>query len=197
MRQSNSFDPYQESGPLSDQFPTSPLVRITLMALYCALMAPLPVLAKASQAPVSPTFLLLGIVLGALGLYAALAQTVYTSDWGIEVRYPKWIRWLFRDSWALEWDDIVALKPRSTGQGGIVYYFVTQQQEAYLLPMRIAGFARLVRQVEAQTGIDTQDVKPLAQPWMYGLLLGLTLLLGAVDIWTITTVLSAGVDLSL
>jgi hypothetical protein len=164
MHQVNSSGLCHEPDSWSDQFPTSPLVRITLLALYGALMAPLPVLAKASQSPVSPTLLWLGIALGALGLYAALAQRVYTSDWGIEVRYPKWIRWLFRGGWALGWDRIVALKPRSTGQGGIVYYFVTQQQEAYLLPMRIAGFSRLVRQVEAQTGIDTQDVKPLAQP---------------------------------
>ena len=51
--------------------------------------------------------------------------------------------------------------------------------------MRVAGFSRLVKQVEAKTGIDTRDVRPLAQPWMYLILLGLTLLLGLVDLWAI------------
>ena len=127
---------------------------------------------------------------GPSGLYGGagpmmVKPSMTRAFWGLT--YPRWFRWLYRGGWQLQWDDIVALKPRSTGQGGIVYYFVGKDQRAYLLPMRIAGFARLVRQVQAKTEIDTQDVKPLAQPWMYGILLGLTLLLGLVDLWTITT----------
>ena len=55
--------------------------------------------------------------------------------------------------------------------------------------MRIAGFARLVNLVQAKTGIDTSNVYPLAQPWMYMILLGLSLLLLLVDGWTITNAL--------
>ncbi len=46
--------------------------------------------------------------------------------------------------------------------------------------------------VAAKTGIDTQDVRPLSQPWMYLILLGLTLLLLLVDIWTIQAALVMG-----
>jgi hypothetical protein len=53
--------------------------------------------------------------------------------------------------------------------------------------MRVAGFGKLVRLVEAKTGIDTTDVRPLSQPWMYLILLGCTLLLLLVDAWTIVT----------
>jgi hypothetical protein len=171
----------------SDIFHISPLIRITLLALYLALMGPLPILAKATDAPVSPWLLLLGIVLGGIGIYAALAQQVQTDGQGIRVTYPGWAKWLLRGGWQLDWQDIQALRPRSTGQGGIVYYFVGTDQQAYLLPMRVAGFARLVRQVEAHTGIDTEDVKPLAQPWMYGILLLFTGFLLLIDVWTITT----------
>ena len=67
-----------------------------------------------------------------------------------------------------------------------MYYFLNQAQDrAYLLPMRVVGFARLVRYVEAKTGVDTRDVKPLSQPWMYIILLGVTAVLLLVDIWTI------------
>jgi hypothetical protein len=59
--------------------------------------------------------------------------------------------------------------------------------------MRVAGFAKLVTQVQAHTGIDTSDVRPLAQPWMYFILLGFTLLLLLVDAWTITTALAKAV----
>ena len=99
----------------------------------------------------------------------------------------------FRRGWCLKWAEIKDLKLRTTGQGGLVYYFVSQSSEkAYLLPMRVAGFARLVRLVEDKTSIDTSDVRPLAQPWMYLILLVFTLLLLLVDGWTITTAVNQG-----
>lgn len=179
----------QLSPSYPDQFSISPLIRITLIALYGVLLIPLPFLAHVKAGYVSPWLMAISIGIGALVLHGALGQAVYTDQNGIQVTYPVWIRWLLKGGWSLQWGNIVALKPRTTGQGGIVYYFVDKDQQAYLLPMRIAGFARLVRQVQAETKIDTQDVKPLAQPWMYALLLGLTLLLGLVDVWTISTAL--------
>ncbi|MFH7244733.1 MAG: hypothetical protein ACHWZW_18005 [Spirulina sp.] len=183
------------SGESRQVFPIAPFIRLTLLLLYLALMGPLPFLAQATDAPVSPLILTVGIGLGWLGLYGALGQRVVVDDQAIEVTYPGWIRWLFRGGWRLPWDQAQALKPRSTGQGGIVYYFVGSNTagndtKAYLLPMRVAGFSRLVGLVERYTNIDTQDVKPLAQPWMYGVLLVFTLLLLLIDGWTISTALS-------
>lgn len=177
-------------------FHISPLIRLTLLLLYLALMGPLPFLAQATQAAVSPAWLTAGIVLGAWGIYGALGQRVEVNSERIQVTYPTWIRWLFRGGWQLPWAEVRSLKPRSTGQGGIVYYFVGADQQAYLLPMRVAGFARLVGLVETYTNIDTQDVRPLAQPWMYFILLGFTLLLLLVDAWTITTALSIGLAIN-
>lgn len=171
----------------NQQFQISPLIRITLMGLYGALLLPLPVLAAATGAAVSPWLLTGATLAGWVALYGALGQQVTTSETGITVAHPRWIRWLWRQQWHLDWTDITALKPRSTGQGGLVYYFIGQDQQAYLLPMRIAGFGRLVAIVTEQTGIDTQDVRPLSQPWMYLILLGFTLLLLLVDAWTVTT----------
>jgi hypothetical protein len=171
------------AGTPPDRFNISPIVRITLLSLYVTLTVPLPFLAAMTQAPVPPMALWIGIVLGAVFLYGVLSERVLVDDDGIRVVYPGWVPW--RSGWALDWAEIVALKPRSTGQGGLVYYFVTQAGQGYLLPMRIAGFARLVARVEAQTGIETRDVRPLAQPWMYLILFSLTMLLGLVDLWTI------------
>lgn len=187
-----------ESSPLaivpadSQIFCISPLIRLTLLLLYLALMGPLPFLAEATDAAVSPALLTAGIGLGGLGIYGALGQRVEVDSDGIRVAYPVWIRWLFRGGWCLPWRDAQALKPRSTGQGGIVYYFVGADQQAYLLPMRVAGFARLLGLVETYTDLDTQDIRPLAQPWMYFILLGFTLLLLLVDGWTIATALQMG-----
>ena len=171
----------------SETFRLSPIVRITLLSLYVALTAPLPILAQVTHAPVPPTLLALGLLLGAIALFAALSERVIVDKSGIRVTYPVWVPGFFRRGWQLNWSEIQALKPRSTGQGGLVYYFVSQEQKAYLLPMRVAGFARLVRRVEQETGIDTTDVRPLAQPWMYLILFGLTSLLLLVDAWVFWT----------
>ncbi|MGG6239592.1 hypothetical protein ACQ4N7_13270 [Nodosilinea sp. AN01ver1] len=189
MVESSPLAPAASASSDRQSFNISPLIRLTLLLLYLALMGPLPFLAQVTEAGISPQLMTAGIVLGGLGLYGALGQRVEVDDQGIQVTYPAWIRWLFRGGWQLPWSEAQALKPRSTGQGGIVYYFVGANQQAYLLPMRVAGFAQLVRLVETYTGIDTQDVKPLAQPWMYFILLGFTLLLLLVDAWTITTAL--------
>ena len=172
--------------PAKDSFKVSPIVQLTLVSLYIALVIPLPFLAEMTSAPVSPKLLWVGFAVGMAALWSGLSERVLVDEDSIAVTYPAWVRAFGRKGWMLRWDEITALKPRSTGQGGIVYYFLNQTQDkAYLLPVRVVGFARLVRYVEAKTGVDTHDVKPLSQPWMYVILLGLTAVLLLVDIWTI------------
>jgi hypothetical protein len=163
------------------------------MAFFVALTMPLPFLAQASQAPVPPVLLWVGIGLGAIALYGALSERVIVDEEKIQVAYPRWVPSFFRKGWLLPWKEVKDLKMRTTGQGGLVYYFVSQSsQNAYLLPMRVVGFAQLVKLVEKHTGIDTTDVRPLAQPWMYLILLGLTLLLLLTDGWVIWTAIALG-----
>ncbi|MEM9772881.1 MAG: hypothetical protein AAF889_15045 [Cyanobacteria bacterium P01_D01_bin.73] len=169
-------------------FNLSPLIRITLLSLYTTLIVPIPFLADATDAPVPSSWLWVGFVVGGIFLYGALSEKVLLNDEGIQVTYPQWFRLIARKGWSLKWSEIADLKMRTTGQGGLVYYFVTPERDrAYLLPMRVAGFAKMVGIVEEKTSIDTSDVRPLSQPWMYLILLGITALLGLVDIWTITT----------
>jgi len=176
--------------PVCDRFPLSPLIRLTLLLLYLALTLPLPFLAEATHAPVSSTLLWGGMLIGGVLLYAALTEQVIVNEQGIEVLYPKWVPSLFRKGWFLPWQDIQALKPRSTGQGGLVYYFLSTSGDAHLLPMRVAGFARLVRYVQEKTAIDTSEVRPLSQPWMYLILLIFSVLLLGIDSWTIGTAIA-------
>jgi hypothetical protein len=175
-------------------FRISPLIRITLLCLYVALTVPLPFLAQVTAAPIPLAILWLGIVIGLVALYAALCERVILDDQQIQVTYPWWMPRFFRQGWSLPWTDVKDLKMRTTGQGGLVYYFLSQSGQAYLLPMRVVGFAQMVRQVQAKTGINTTDVRPLSQPWMYLILLGFTLLLFLVDGWTIWTAMSLGMQ---
>jgi hypothetical protein len=150
---------------------------------------PLPLLAYQTQAPVHPVVLAIAVGIGWIALNATLSEKVQVNPTGIAVSYASWVPGFWRSGWNLAWSDIVALKPRSTGQGGIVYYFVNNHGEARLLPMRIAGFARFVRYVQQSTSIDTTDVKPLAQPWMYIILFVITIFLWLIDAWALAQVL--------
>jgi hypothetical protein len=172
----------------------SPLIWITLLGLYLTLMVPLPLLAKTTAAPVAPGWLIAGIVFGGVVLLATLSEQVHLDQTGLAVRYPGWVPGWFRRGWALSWSDVQELKPRSTSQGGLVYYLVSTSGQAFLVPTRVVGFARMVQQIQQQTGIDTSCVRPLAQPWMYGILLGFTLLMGLMDTWVIATALGTGLS---
>jgi len=183
--------PTNFSNPATNIFHVSPLIRITLLLLYISLTAPLPFLSNYTHAEIPASWLSVGLAIGLVFLYGALSDRVILDDVGIKLTYPQWFPAFVRRGWSLTWQEISALKPRITGQGGIVYYFVSKtSDQAYLLPMRVVGFARLVKQVEERTGIDTRDIRPLAQPWMYLILLVLTLLLLLMDSWTIYTALS-------
>ncbi|MGP0128466.1 MAG: hypothetical protein ACTMUB_04110 [cyanobacterium endosymbiont of Rhopalodia musculus] len=182
---------------MSSHFPLtfriSPLIRITLISLYFSLTLPLPFLADITSASVPPLMLWTGIVMGFIVLVGALSERVIVDEDTIKVTYPSWIPSFFRKGWSLPWSKIKDLKSRTTGQGGLVYYFVSlDAQTAFLLPMRIAGFSRLVNIVTEKTGIDTTDIRPLSQPWMYLVLLVLTSFLMIVDGWTIATAIGMG-----
>ncbi len=178
-----------ENSPLG-VFRISPLIRLTLLSLYIALTVPLPFLAEIADAPVSPALLWVGLAIGLGLLYGALSERVIVDNAGISVSYPRWFQ--LRKGWFLPWQQIQALKPKTTGQGGLVYYFLSKEGKGYLLPMRMVGFAKFVQIVQEKTSIDTQDVRPLAQPWMYITLLSFTILLLLVDAWTISTALTIG-----
>ena len=174
--------------PETASFRLSPLIQITLISLYLALTIPLPFLAEFTQAPIPSGLLWLGLAIGLIILIAVLSEKVVLDDTNISVCYPQWIPKQFLRGWSLNWKDIQNLKLRTTGQGGLVYYFITEKADrAYLLPMRVAGFARLVNMIQTKTGIDTTDIRPLAQPWMYITLFIFTLFLGLIDGWTIWT----------
>ncbi|NCJ05947.1 hypothetical protein GS597_05350 [Synechococcales cyanobacterium C] len=165
---------------------TSPLIRLALWGLYLTLLVPLPFLAQVNG--MASGWLWVALVAGGVVLQAALSEQIWVDEDGIEVCYPLWVPTWFRPGWRLRWSEIQSLKPRSTGQGGRVFYFTTTAETAYLLPMRVAGFAAMTRQIEDHTGLDLRAVKPLAQIWMYSILLGFVLMLAGVDGWVLWTV---------
>ena len=156
-----------------ERFGLSPLIRFTLLSLYVALVLPLPVLA-----PVNMRWLMVaGLVLGLVLVVGLLSEQVETDAEGIKVRYPAWIRWFLRRGWTMRWQDIRALVPVGTSQGGTVYYVKAADLRHQLLPQRIERFDRFLELLAANTKVSTQGIGRLTPPWTYQLLAGLAVVM--------------------
>ena len=156
-----------------ERFGLSPLIRFTLLALYVALVLPLPVLAPETLRPWMLAGLLTGLVL-VLGL---LSEQVETDAAGLRVRYPGWIRWLLRRSWSMEWADIRGLVPVGTSQGGTVYYLKAADCRHQLLPQRIERFDLFLKLLSERSSVSTKGIGRLTPPWTYQVLAALAALM--------------------
>jgi hypothetical protein len=177
--------------PESLSFRVSPLVRYTLYGLLFVLVFPLPFLMIHLKTTDALWMTAIGVLVGFVALFGLMSQRVRTDAKGVSVAYAPWVPGFLVKGWSLDWSEVKDIRSRPTGQGGRVHYLVSQdEQQAYLLPMRIAGFARFLRELEAYTGINTTRVKPLAQPWMYLTLLGCVVLMLLMDVWIVTVAMA-------
>lgn len=144
----------------------APLIRLTLIALYLALVLPLPALAPEAMA--GP--LLLALVVGLVLVLALTSEQVRLDGDTISVGYPAWSRWLLRRGWSLRFDQVTGLTPVATSQGGRVFYVRAGAGRAFLLPQRIEGFDDFLAHFTAATGLDTAAVGRITPPWTYQLL---------------------------
>ena len=160
------------------RYPMAPLIRFTLIALYLALVAPLPVLAPAEL----KLALGLALPLGLLLVLAATSEQVELSGTTIRVGHPPWCAWLLRRGWSLPWSSIRGLIPVATSQGGRVFYVRAEDGSAYLLPQRVAGFEEFLGQFSRATGLEVSSIGRISPPWTYKLLAGLSgaMLLGEI-----------------
>lgn len=147
-------------------YPMAPLIRSTLIALYLALVLPLPVLAPDGLQAVMAAAVPAGLVL----IVALVSEQVEVDAMGLRVGHPAWCSWLLRRGWQLRWNQVSGLTPVGTSQGGRVFYVRTRQGGAYLLPQRVARFEQFLQQVSQASGLDLADVGRISPPWTYQLL---------------------------
>ena len=169
--------PDEAPGPLQRSrqvYPMAPLIRFTLLLLYLALVLPLPLMAPPSLRLALSLALPLGLVL----LLALTSERVELDASGLRVGHPAWCSWLLRRGWNLAWDQIAALTPVATSQGGRVFYVRSRdQRSAFLLPQRVARFEQFLSGFAAHSGLDCSGVARLTPPWTYQLLALLSALL--------------------
>jgi hypothetical protein len=165
--------------PVCHRYPMAPLIRFTLLGLYLALVAPLPLLA-----PQPLRFpLLLATIAGLLLVVAITSERVELDGQELRVGHPPWCAWLLRRGWRLPWSRITALTPVTTSQGGRVYYVRSgaredvRTEESWLLPQRVARFDDFLKRFSTATGLSTKGISRISPPWTYQLLALLSALL--------------------
>lgn len=168
--------------------PMAPLIRFTLLALYLALVLPLPLLAPAGLR----TALLLAVPSGFLLVLAITSERVELDAEGLRVGHPAWCAWLLRRGWQLGWPAMTALTPVGTSQGGRVYYVRDAGGGAFLLPQRIDRFEAFLAEFSQRSGLDTSGVGRISPPWTYrvlallcGLMLAAELVVGLLGLGTL------------
>ena len=153
----------------------APLIRFTLLALYLALVLPLPWIAPAGLG----LFLWGGVALGLVGLVALTSEQVIVDSNGVRVAHPAWCGWLLRRGWQLQWHEVGGLTPVATSQGGRVFYVRAKLNsssgasgtgQAFLLPQRVERFDDFLAQFSAFSGVSTAEVARISPPWTYQLL---------------------------
>jgi hypothetical protein len=150
----------------------APLIRFTLLTLYLALVAPLPLLAP------GPLRWPLGVAVaaGLLLVTAATSERVQLTADAIQVGHPAWCAWLLRRGWTLPWDRVTGLTPVATSQGGRVYYVRSANPgcsglpQAHLLPQRVARFDDFLARFQDSSGVPTDEVVRISPLWTYRLL---------------------------
>ena len=144
----------------------APLIRFTLLALYLALVLPLPLMAPESLRPL----LLVAVPLGLVLVVAITSERVEVDSNGIRVGHPPWCAWVLRRGWQLPWTAITALTPVGTSQGGKVFYVRERAGGAFLLPQRVERFEDFLQAFTQRSGLDTSSVNRISPPWTYRLL---------------------------
>lgn len=154
-------------------YPVAPLIRLTLLGLYLALVLPLPLLAPPALRPWLTAALPAGFVL----VGALLSERVSLDRQGITVGHPLWCAWLLRRGWQLPWDQVQGLASLGTSQGGRVFYLRAEDGRRLLLPQRVARFPAFLLQIQRTSGLDLSGVGRISPPWTYWALAGLSLVL--------------------
>ena len=161
-------------------YPMAGLIRSTLVLLYLALVLPLPAFADGPMR----LWLLAMVVLGLVLVLALVSERVELSTEGLRVGPAPWCAGILKRGWTMPWDEVKALVPVATSQGGRVYY-IRSGAQAHLLPQRVEHFEDFLVRFSQASGLETSSVQRLTPPWTYqllavssGLMLTIELLVG-------------------
>ena len=159
------------------------IVKSSLISLYLALTIPIPFVS-------SEDLKFLSIFTFIIGLFLIVNITndcVKTCDEKISYQ-PSFISKIFgKRKWEIYWKEIKLIKSLPTSQGSKVHYFITNNNESFLIPQRIEDIGKFLLIVESKTKLDVDQISYISPLWTYKVLtyLSIFMIIGEIVAFTI------------
>ena len=161
-----------------EKFKTLFYVKSSLISLYLALTFPIPFIS-------SEKFKIFSIITFVFGLFLIINITNdYVDICEKKISYKtSFISKIFgKKNWEIFWKDIKLIKSLPTSQGSKVHYFITKNNESFLLPQRIENLEKFLLIVGNKTKLNVDQISYISPLWTYKLL---TLLSIVMVLWEI------------
>ena len=156
-----------------EKFKTLFFVKSSLISLYIALTIPIPFISNEQLK-------ILSISIFFLGLFLIIDITNdYVNTCGNKISYNTGFisKILGKKNWEILWKDIKSIKSLPTSQGSKVHYFITKNNESFLVPQRVENFDMFISIVEKRTKLDIEEVSYISPLWTYKLLTYLSVMM--------------------
>ena len=149
-----------------EKFKTLFFVKSSLISLYLALTIPIPFISNENVKILSIFIFLLGLIL----IINITNDYVNTCDNKISYQTSFISKILGKRKWEIYWKDIKLIKSLPTSQGNKVHYFITKNNESFLIPQRIEDLEKFLLIVENKTKLNVNQISYISPLWTYKLL---------------------------
>ena len=151
---------------MTEKFKTLFFVKSSLISLYLALTFPIPFISSEKL----KIFSIITFVFGLTLIINITDDYVDTCDKKISYKTSLISKIFGKNNWEIFWKDIKFIKSLSTSQGSNVHYFISNQNESFLVPQRVENFERLVSIIEDKTKLNIDKISYISPLWTYKLL---------------------------
>ena len=148
-------------------------VKSSLISLYLALTTPIPFISSENL----KTFSIFTFVFGLFLIINITNDYVNTCDKKITYQTSLISKIFGKRKWEIYWKDIKLIKSLPTSQGSKVHYFITKNNESFLLPQRIENLEKFLLIVGNKTKLNVDQISYISPLWTYKLLTFLSIVM--------------------
>ena len=166
-----------------EKFKTLFFVKSSLISLYLALTIPIPLISNEDLKIFSIFTFILGLAL----IINITNDCVNTCQNKISYQTSFISKILGKRRWEIYWKDIKLIKSLPTSQGSKVHYFITKNNESFLIPQRIEDLEKFLLIVENKTKLNVDQISFISPLWTYKLLtyLSIFMIIGEIVAFTV------------
>ncbi len=166
-----------------EKFKSLFFVKSSLITLYLALTIPIPFISYENL----KIFSIFTFVFGLFLIINITSDYVNTCDKKISYQTSFFSKIFGSRTWEIYWKDIKLIKSLPTSQGSMVHYFITKNNESFLIPQRIEDLEKFLQIVENKTKLKINQISYISPLWTYKLLTYLSIFMIILEIIAFTT----------